>query len=204
MARCYTSEPKGRLEYADRSLEETKAERDASDSELARRLAGGDSAVESELYRRLAPRVRLYGLRHLRDPAAADDLVQDALLMAFEMLRTGKVREPERFVSFVLGCCRRLVADLRRGAARRQRLLERFGPELAPAAVRDEPPVDLDGLARCLERLPERERSVVVLSFYAEAGSERIGTELGLSQGNVRVVRHRALARLRACLEGTP
>ena len=124
--------------------------------------------------------------------------------MAFEMLRTGKVREPERFVSFVLGSCRRIVADLKRGAARRQRLLERFGAELAPAAVYGAPPVDLDGLARCLEGLPERDRSVVVMSFYAEAGSEQIGVELGLSPGNVRVVRHRALVRLRACLEGTP
>jgi RNA polymerase sigma-70 factor (ECF subfamily) len=185
-------------------LEETKAERDASESQLARRLADGDSEVEAELYRRLAPRVRLYGLRHLRDPAAADDLVQDALLMAFEMLRTGKVREPEHFVSFVLGSCRRIVADFRRGAARRQRLLERFGAELAPAAVCDAPRVDLDHLARCLERLPERDRSVVVMSFYVEAGSEQIGLELGLSTGNVRVVRHRALVRLRACLEGTP
>lgn len=203
MAGRYTSDSKRRLEYADRALEETDAERDAGDSELARRLAGGDSTAEAELYGRLAPRVRLYGLRHLRDPAAADDLVQDALLMAFRMLRTGNVREPERFVSFVLGSCRRIVAGLQRGAARRQRLLERFGPELVPAAVCDAPPVDLDGLARCLERLPERERSVVVMSFYAEAGSEQIGGELGLSTGNVRVVRHRALARLRACMEGT-
>lgn len=40
----------------------------------------GGTAVSA---RRLAPRVRLYGLRHLRDPAAADDLVQDVLLMTF-------------------------------------------------------------------------------------------------------------------------
>jgi len=185
-------------------LEETQAERGATDSDLARRLAGGDPGVEAELYRRLAPRVRLYGLRHLRDPAAADDLVQDALLMAFEMLRTGKVREPDRFVSFVLGSCRRIVADLRRGAARRQRLMERFGAALAPAANCDPPPADLDRLASCLEGLPERDRSVVVMSFYAEAGADEIGADLGLSPGNVRVVRHRALVRLRSCLEGTP
>ncbi len=181
-----------------------KAGRGATDAELALRLAEGDSDVEAELYRRLAPRVRLYGLRHLRDPAAADDLVQDALLMAFEMLRTGKVRQPERFVSFVLGSCRRIVADLRRGAARRQRLIERFGADLVPAAPGDAPPADLDRLAGCLEGLPERDRSVVVMSFYVEAGAERIGSELGLSPGNVRVVRHRALARLRSCLEGMP
>lgn len=185
-------------------MQENEAERDASDAALASRVAAGDAAAETELYRRLAPRVRLYGLRHLRDAAAADDLVQDALLMAFESLRTGKVREPERFVSFVLGCCRRIVADQRRGAARRQGLLDRFGSSLVPDATHEEPPVDLDHLARCLERLPERDRSVVVMSFYAETGSEKIGTELGLSPGNVRVVRHRALARLRSCLEAAP
>ncbi len=185
-------------------MEQGEATANATDAELARRLAGGDKAAEAELYRRLAPRVRLYGLRHLHDPAAADDLVQDALLMAFDMLREGKVRDPECFPSFVLGTCRRIVSGLRRGATRRQRLLDRFGPELAPTTPAASVPVDLERLGRCLERLKERERSVVVLSFYEEAGSEQIATELGLSPGNVRVVRHRALERLRTCLEGRP
>jgi len=155
----------------------------------------------AELYGRLAPRVRLYGLRHLRDGAAADDLVQDVILMTFESLRTGRVREPERIASFVLGTCRRVVADLRRGASRREGLLARFGKDLVPAAP-SEPRLDAGRVAGCLERLAERERSVVVLTFYAERPADAIGTELGMSSGNVRVVRHRALQRLRACLEG--
>jgi RNA polymerase sigma-70 factor (ECF subfamily) len=145
--------------------------------------------------------VRLYGLRHLRDPAAADDLAQDVMLMTFDSLRAGKVRDEERMASFVLGICRRVVADLRRGAARRRRLLERYGPELVPAARDDAPSLDLDRLALCLERLSERERAVVVLSFCAERGSGEIGAELGLTPANVRVVRYRALARLRDCME---
>ena len=48
-------------------------------------------------------------LRHLRDPAAADDLVQDVLLMTFDSLRAGKVREDERLASYVLGTCRRMA-----------------------------------------------------------------------------------------------
>jgi RNA polymerase sigma-70 factor (ECF subfamily) len=174
------------------------------DAALAGRVATGDRAAEAELYRRLAPRVRLYGLRHLRDPAAADDLAQDVILMTFDSLRAGKVREPQYLGSFVLGTCRRVVADLRRGVARRQRLLERFGSELVPAAASEAPPVDLDRVTNCLGGLSERERSVVVLTFYAERPSEEIGAELGLSPANVRVVRHRALARLRACMEGAP
>jgi RNA polymerase sigma-70 factor, ECF subfamily len=190
------------LDYAGRVVANPQSTTEASDAALAGRVKDGDRAAEAELFRRLAPRVRLYGLRHLREPAAADDLVQDVMLMAFESLRAGKVREEERLASFVLGTCRRVVADVRRGAARRQRLLERFGPELVPAAASNEAPnLDLGHLARCLERLTERERAVVVLSFFAERRSDEIAGELGLSPANVRVVRHRALARLRGCME---
>jgi RNA polymerase sigma-70 factor, ECF subfamily len=174
---------------------------DADEIDLAARVARGDRDAEAELYRRLAPRVRLYGLRHLRDRAAADDLAQDVLLMAFDSLRHGSVREPEHLASYVLGTCRKVVAGWRRSAERRQGLLERHGPELAPVADAG-PPLDLDRLARCLTALSERERTITVLSFYAERSSEAIGAELGLSPGNVRVVRHRAVGRLRACMEG--
>jgi RNA polymerase sigma-70 factor, ECF subfamily len=190
--------------YAGGTLADADRAGEASDSELAGRLANGDREAEAELYRRLAPRVRLYGLRHLRDPAAAEDLAQDVVLMTFESLRLGKVREPERLGSFVLGTCRRVVADLRRGTARRQRLLERYGSDREPSPAHEDEALDLGHVALCLERLSERERSVVVLSFYSERPSAEIGVELGMSPANVRVVRHRALLRLRACLQGTP
>jgi RNA polymerase sigma-70 factor, ECF subfamily len=181
-------------------LAEADATPTATEPELARRLTAGDRGAEAALFQRFAPRVRLYGLRHLRDAAAADDLVQDVLLMTFDSLRAGKVRDVEAIASFVLGSCRRVVAEAHRGAARRQRLLDRFGRDLVPTPGAEEPPLDLDRLTGCLERLSERERSIVVLSFYAERQSDDIGVELGLSPVNVRVVRHRALGRLRSCM----
>ncbi len=169
---------------------------------LARRLAGpqADPEAEAELYRRLAPRVRLYGLRHLRDPAAAEDLMQDVLLLVLDHLRTGRVREPDRLASYVLGTCRKMVAGQRRARNRREDLLQRFGVDLRPAAARV-PDLSSARLEDCLRRLDERARSVVVLSFYAERDAPEIAAELGTSGGHVRVLRHRALARLRSCLE---
>lgn len=190
------------MRYPVEDLVEKARDPGASDGELARRLGDGDREAEAELFRRLAPRVRLYGLRHLRDPAASDDLVQDVLLMTFDGLRGGKVREPERLASYVLGTCRRVVAGWRRGKQRRERLLEIHGQQLVPSGGDAEEPIDLERLTRCLTALAERERTVVVLSFYAGRAAEAIGVELGLTAGNVRVVRHRALGRLRACMEG--
>jgi RNA polymerase sigma-70 factor (ECF subfamily) len=174
----------------------------AEDVELAREIGasppGAAREAEAELYRRLAPRVRLYGLRHLRDEHAAEDLTQHVLLITLEGLRAGRVREPDKLVSFVLGTCRMAVLDIRRGAERRKSLLEQYGRELPRGSPRD---WDFERLARCMEKLAERERSVVVLTFYDERTSEDVASFLGVSTANVRVIRHRALAHLRTCLQ---
>ena len=176
-----------------------------ADGALASRIAAAgarlDAAAEAELCQRLAPRVRLYGLRHLRDPHAAHDLMQQVLLMTLERLRAGKLREPERIVSFVLGMCRMVVLEIRRGSWRREKLLATWG-DTAEAVEGPEPAVlDTDKLGACLEALAERERTVVVLTFFADRSGDEVATELGLTAGNVRVIRHRALARLRACMD---
>jgi len=172
------------------------------DAQLARAIAGAgtdnmDVAAEAEFCRRFAPRVRLYGLRHLRDRHAAADLVQQVLMMTLERLRAGKLRDPERLASFVLGMCRMVVMDLRRGAARRGALLETYG--VVEEAVEDAEPrvLEREKLAGCLEALSERERAVVLVSFF----DEKSAADLGLSAGNLRVIRHRALGKLRGCME---
>ena len=91
-----------------------------TDGSLARAVAGSETveaaAAESELYRRFAPRVRLYGLKHLRDRGAADDLAQQVMLIVIERLRAGEVRDPDQVSSFVLGTSRMVAVGLRRGA----------------------------------------------------------------------------------------
>jgi RNA polymerase sigma-70 factor (ECF subfamily) len=174
------------------------------DGALARRVAAAgashDAHAEAELYRRLARRARLYGLRHLRDEQAAADLAQQVLLTTLERLRAGEVREPDKIASFVLGMCRMTVLELRRGSRRREELLEAWG-ERDEAYDTPEPlALDPDRLAGCLEALPERERLVVVMSFFADKQADEVGAELRISGGNVRVIRHRALGRLRECM----
>jgi RNA polymerase sigma-70 factor (ECF subfamily) len=175
------------------------------DGALARRVAAAgashDARAEGELYRRLARRARLYGLRHLRDEQAAADLAQQVLLTTLERLRAGEVREPDKIASFVLGMCRMTVLEIRRGSRRREELLETWGERDEAAYDTPEPlALDPDRLAGCLEALPERERLVVVMSFFADKQADEVGAELRISGGNVRVIRHRALGRLRECM----
>lgn len=171
------------------------------EADLALRIAQGHPDAEAELCRRMAPRIHLYGLRHLRSSTAADDLVQQVLVTVLEALRAGRLREADKVAHFVMGTCRMTVLDQRRGAKRQERLLAEFGADLAPAAAGG-PSIDRDRLTRCVQSLNERERSVVVLTFYDEQTSREAAAALGLSEANVRVVRHRALKQLHACMEG--
>jgi RNA polymerase sigma-70 factor (ECF subfamily) len=179
---------------------------DHDDAVLVRRIAAAgdrcDAAAEAELYRRLAPRVRLYGLKHLRDRDAASDLMQQVMMLTLESLRAGKLREEERLASFVFGTCRMMVLDLRRTGWRREQLLERFAEDVPMADPATSPRLDYARVAGCLKRLPEREKSVLVMSFYEDQPAKDVATSLGLSEGNVRVIRHRGLQRLRDCVTG--
>jgi RNA polymerase sigma-70 factor (ECF subfamily) len=169
--------------------------------EIARATPGDASEAEAALYRLLAPRARRYGLRHLRDAHAAADLMQQVLALTIEQLRNGGLREPERVVSFVLGACRLTIMDQRRGERRRDELLQRYAAEIPEEATHVMPRLDHQRVADCLERLPERERAVLVMSFYDDQPSESVGEQLGLSPGNVRVIRHRGIDRLRRCVD---
>ncbi len=177
------------------------------EAELARRIAecapAIDSRAETALYRLLAPRVRLYGRRHLRDEAAAEDLMQQVLFMAIAKLRAGELREPLRIASFVFGVCRMVTLEIRRGARRREALLEKFGADLAIADIAPQPRLDEERVAACLDRLGSRERTVLIMTFHEDEPAERVGKALGMTAGNVRVVRHRALQRLRECVMGS-
>ncbi|MFL6662819.1 MAG: sigma-70 family RNA polymerase sigma factor [Rhizobacter sp.] len=187
-------------------MDEMPVAADAVEARLASRIASAapahDNEAEAALYRLLAPRIRRYGQRHLRDDHAAADLMQHVMALTLEQLRQGRVREPERIVSFVFGTCRMTLTDMRRRGRRREELLEQHAELLTIADVAVAPRLDHERVADCLERLPERERSLLVLTFYEDKRADEVAGELGLSTGNVRVVRHRAIAKMRSCVDG--
>ncbi len=173
------------------------------DSDLARRIqASPDGAARDEeavLCDRFARRIRLFGLRHLGEEHLAMELVQRVLVIVLEKLRGGAIREPERIASFVLGTARLVTREMCRHAVRESPLpdgVEETGAdEREPSGI-----LDPDHLARCIEELAERERAVTLLTYYGEQDAAQIGAALGSTPGNVRVIRHRALERLRRCL----
>jgi RNA polymerase sigma-70 factor (ECF subfamily) len=169
--------------------------------EVASATAGSAAAAEGELYRRFARRVRLFGLRHLRDDMAADDLAQQVMLIAIERLRAGEIRNPDEIGSFILSTSRMVATGLRRTERRRQSLHQRVDAGEPLDLPPDERLFDADRIKPCLASLRDRERTILLLTFYAERPSTEIAEKMGMSAVAVRVARHRAVAAMRECLE---
>jgi RNA polymerase sigma-70 factor (ECF subfamily) len=163
--------------------------------DLVERARSGDHAAFSSLVRASGP--LLYGIarRITGDPAAADDAVQEALIMAWRDLPS--LRDPARFEGWLTQILvRRCYREIRR---RRPR-----------ADLDDAPPVmaqhvtsmmDRDELERGFQRLTPDQRAVLVLRYYASLEPQEIAAALGVPPGTVRSRLHYALAAMRSALE---
>ena len=175
-----------------------------TDGELARRImtgAGDAASCEAELCRRFLNRARLYGLKHLRfDVTAAEDLAQQVMMILLEALRAGRVEDLDRVDRFMLGTCRNVAHSLRRGAARLEGTRRRLAVELEGAATAPWEQVESRRVEECLATLPSRESRLLFLLYQEDATAAEAAATLGTTPGNVRVIHHRAIARLRDCI----
>jgi RNA polymerase sigma factor (sigma-70 family) len=162
--------------------------------------AGGDRRAEGVLCRKFAPAVRTFWRRRLRGQDAIDELSQEVFLRFVQALRSGAVAEPERVGGFLLGICRNLARERARLAERRDDLWKMYGDALR--ALDDEPiaAYQLAQLEDCLSQMTGRTRDVIRYAFVEGQSASEIGSRMEMTEGNVRVVRHRALEALRTCM----
>jgi RNA polymerase sigma-70 factor (ECF subfamily) len=175
---------------------------DVSDAELVKCIAEAGSrreAAEAALCRRFAPRIRLYGIKHLRDHDLAGDLTQIVLVAVLSAARQRRIDDPERVDRFVFGTCRNTVARMRQHAARAPLATDEALATLATVAAA--PRVELSALFACIAKLEHRASLVLTMSFLEERTADEIAAKLSIGAGNVRVIRHRALGALRQCLD---
>ena len=122
--------------------------------------------------------------------------------MFVEALREGRLEEPARVAGFVLGICRNLALDRARERERRGKLWQLFGAAVTaydsvqPAEVT----LEIMRLEDCLTELSHRARQAVWLSYGELLSHSEVSSRLGISEGNARVLRHRALLSLKQCV----
>lgn len=168
--------------------------------------ADADRAI-AELY--AAHWARLVRLAWLlvRDQSVAEDAVQDAFVATHR--NWDSIRDSGR----VLGYLRTAVVNRCRSLQRHAVVVDR--QVRAEAAAADVPgrighdsaetlalaAADRRSMLDALDRLPQRQREVLVLRYYADLSETEIARALDISPGSVKTHAHRALTTLRATME---
>lgn len=169
------------------------------DVELSGLAATGDRRAFGELVRRHGSSVRALLRRMGADPARADDLAQDAFIIAFE--RVGEFRGEGTFAAWVRKIAARLYLK-RAPRDRRMQSLEGMDEVETDAAseVRFAGRIDLD---EALKGLGEGERLCVSLCYGAGLSHVEAADALKLPLGTVKSHVKRGLDKLRARLAPT-
>jgi RNA polymerase sigma-70 factor (ECF subfamily) len=185
---------------------QSRAERDALDAGAMARILDGDDAAVAELYDRHAAFVFGVALKIVRDHTEAEDVVHDAFIAVVERADQFK---PERgsLVAWLVTTVRNLALDRARRRTRRAQITEeelRHEPAelvLDPEALTWLEHRRLRVLA-ALDSVPEAQRRTLEIAFFEGLTYPEIAEREGVPLGTVKSRAARALAALRAALEG--
>jgi len=155
-------------------------------------LTDAAEAVRSDFDERFAvmrPRLLAIGTS-LAGPDAAEDIVQDTYLRGRSKI--DQLRDPSAFDAWLARIAVNACYNHHRGLRRLVSDFSAFEHRRSSTEARDV------GLRELIERLPARERTVVVLHYGHGYGLHEIADFLGLTHTNVRSIVHRARKRLAA------
>jgi RNA polymerase sigma-70 factor (ECF subfamily) len=184
----------------------SRAERDALDAGAMQRILAGDDSGLAELYDRHAPFVLGVALKIVRDQNEAEDVVHDAFIAIVE--RADQFR-PERgsLIAWLVTTVRNLALDRARRRTRRAQIMDE---ELRHEP--NEPVPDPEALSwlehrrvvvvAALARVPEAQRRTLEIAFFEGLTYPEIAEREGVPLGTIKSRAARALAALRAALEG--
>ncbi len=150
----------------------------------------------------------------LRDAAEADEAVQEAFLKVFLHIQSFQEELPFElwFTRILINGC----LDRRKARRRRERWLlpaqqttaddqQRVETVASTGASPEELLLKTERraqVAQAIQQLPDRQRTVLLLSLYDERSPREVSEITGMNQSTVRVHLFRAVRRMRALLEG--
>ncbi|WP_027132408.1 sigma-70 family RNA polymerase sigma factor [Geminicoccus roseus] len=157
------------------------------------------SEIDDEELRAILPRLRRFALSLTREPAAADDLVQNCLERALS--RWGSKRSGGSTQSWLFAILYRQFIDGSRRARRLARLLSWFGDPDAMAASTEDLVLARSALDMFGD-LPAEQRALLVLTVVEGVTYREAAEILGVPMGTVMSRLSSARRRLRTLVDG--
>ena len=180
------------------------------DVQLVRKILSGDDAAFGILVEKYQKSVHALVWRKIGDYHYAEDIMQDAFFQAYKKLST--LKNPNQFAGWLYVIANRLCIDWMRKQKWMQEqkfvmqsLEETPAEEIEKASYAGHVSAQrqTESSERChaivkklLEKLPESERTVVMLYYLDEMSTKEIGKFLGVSVNTIASRLHRARKRL--------
>lgn len=189
------------------SARQLSAEANAFDSALMARVRQRDTEALRALYDRHSSMVHGLGLRILRDPTEAEDLVQDVFL---HLWRRAELFDGDRgqFVGWLVSLTRNRAIDRLRARRTRERKGDEYEAEVAAApAPRGADPNETayvtelrEAVVRALSDLPEPQRTALELAYFGGLSHSEIAEHLAAPLGTVKARIRQGMIGLRDLL----
>ncbi len=175
------------------------------DAKWVERILAGDESAFTALVKKYEKQIHAFVWRRVKDYHVAEEITQDTFLKAYQKL--GTLRDPNRFSGWLyMIATRRFLTwsdektipmqslDAMREGEIEALLYARYMMEQTEKLATDK---QREVVGYLLEKLPARERTVVVLHYLSEMSCEEIGTFLEMSPNTVKSRLHRARKRLK-------
>ena len=170
-----------------------------SDRQIVDAARTGDERALSELYLLYFPRVYRYILARTGNQYDAEDLAEEVFMKVLEAIDRFQWREAP-FSAWLFRIAHNAVISKRRKETSRGKSIQLTdiyatdadGPEIlveSRLAVRE--------VMAAAQKLPDAQRQVIALRFGAGLTVAETARAMGKGDGNVKVIQHKAIAKLR-------
>jgi RNA polymerase sigma-70 factor (ECF subfamily) len=145
------------------------------------------------LFEAYYPELRRFVLRRIENRGAAEDVLAETFAIAWRRRKL----TPDPALPWLFGICHKVIANHRRAAKRRLRLINRLASSRADVG-RD--PADLlaerSAIGKAFSRLSAAQRDVLRLAAWDGLGATQAAAVLGCTEAAFRVRLHRARTEL--------
>lgn len=159
-----------------------------NETELARECARGNNRAREELYNTYSPRILALCLRYTSDRSTAEDLMQDAFIKIFKVIRKFRWERPGSLYSWMSRVTLNLCFDSMKKRKRIASMLTDYG---GLERIPEEPPdyetaasIPADRLRAMVEELPEGYRTVFKLHCLEGLSHKEIASLLGIKENS--------------------
>ncbi len=166
----------------------------------------GDEAALSELYTLYFPRVYRYILARTGNTYDAEDLAEEVFMRVLDAIERFQWREAP-FSAWLFRIAHNAVISQRRKDGARGRptpLTEDLSVDTQGPDELVENRLVLNEVMRAAQGLPDAQRQVISLRFAAGLSVAETARAMGKGEGNVKVIQHKAIAKLREMLGQRP